>query len=65
MRLPAKLRISIKDNETGRSHKIEFITKPFASKRYNIRFDDKLYKQDLTLTEFSKKFNNLIKTVLS
>ena len=39
MRLKADIRISIKNNVTGKTHKIELIKLPNNSRRFWVRFD--------------------------
>ncbi len=53
MRLKADIRISIKNNVTGKSHKIELIKFPNNSRRFWLRFDGVNPKKtpDVSLTQ--------------
>ena len=55
------MRISIKNNNTGNSHKIELIKMPFG-KRYFVRFDGVNSKKvdDISISELSVKLRELI-----
>ena len=65
MRLKADIRISIKNNVTGKSHKIELIKFPNNSRRLWLRFDGVNSKKipEVTLTQFwdsLRKFSKMI-----
>jgi hypothetical protein len=65
-RIPARLRISVKDNVSGENHKIEFVVPPYPCKRFWIRFNGKYSKKadEMHLTEFNRRLNILIRSML-
>jgi hypothetical protein len=63
MRLKADIRISIKNNVTGKSHKIELIKFPNDSRRFWLRFDKVNSKKtpEVTLTQVCNRLRKLLK----
>ena len=65
MRLKAEIRISIKNNLTGESHKIELIKFPNNSRRFWVRFDGVNSKKspEVTLTQLWNRLRVLLKII--
>ena len=66
MRLKAEIRISIKNNVTGKSHKIELIKFPANSRRFWLRFDGVNSKRtpDVSLTQLCNRLRKLLKIMV-
>jgi hypothetical protein len=66
MRLKANIRISIKNNLTGESHKIELIKFPNNSRRFWLRFDgvNSQKTPDVSLTQLCNRLRKLLKIML-
>ena len=66
MRLKADIRISIKNNVTGKSHKIELIKFPTNSRRFWLRFDGVNSKRtpDVSLTQLCNRLRKLLKIMV-
>ena len=66
MRLKANIRISIKNNLTGESHKIELIKFPNNSRRFWLRFDgvNSQKTPDVSLTQLCNRLRKLLKIMV-
>jgi len=65
LRLKADIRISIKNNVTGKSHKIELIKFPNNSRRFWLRFDGVNSKKtpEVTVTQLCNRLRKLLKMI--
>ena len=65
MRLKADIRISIKNNTSGKSHKIELIKLPNNQKRFWLRFDGVNSKKspEMTITELCNRLKVLLQII--
>ena len=65
MRLKADIRISIKNNISGKSHKIELAKFPNNQKRFWVRFDgvNSQKTPDITLTELCNRMKVLLQII--
>ena len=66
MRLKADIRISIKNNLTGESHKLELIEFPNNSQRFWLRFDGINSKKipEVTVTQLCNRLRKLLKIMI-
>ena len=66
MRLKSHIRISIKNNVTGKSHKIELIKFPNNSRRFWLRFDgvNSTKTPEATLTQLCNRLRKLLKIMI-
>ncbi len=66
MRLKADIRISIKNNVTGKSHKIELLKFPNNSRRFWFRLDGVKSKKspEVTLTQWCNRLRKLLKMIV-
>jgi hypothetical protein len=66
MRLKSHIRISIKNNVTGKSHKIELIKFPNNSRRFWLRFDGVNSKKtpEVTVTQLCNRLRKLLKLMI-
>ncbi len=64
-RLPADIRISIKNNKTGEIFKIELIRLPNNSKRFWVRFNGKKSQKlpEGNLSEITARIRRLLKNM--
>lgn len=65
-RLAANIRISIKNNDTGKSHKIELISQGVPNRRVWVRFDGKNSKKlhDSTISDVSNGLRKLLSKMI-
>ena len=65
MRLKADIRISIKNNTSGKAHKIELIKLPNNQKRFWLRFDGVNSKKspEITITELCNRMKVLLQII--
>jgi hypothetical protein len=66
MRLKSHIKISIKNNMTGKSHKIELIKFPNNSRRFWLRFDGVNSKktQEVTVAQLCNRLRKLLKMMV-
>ena len=66
MRLKSHIRITIKNNLTGKSHKIELIKFPHNSRRFWLRFDgvNSTKTPEVTLTQLCNRLRKLLKIMI-
>ena len=58
----ATIRISVKNNETGATHKIELIRLPFSSRKFMLRFGGKAYDkiQEASFSQVCERIRKLL-----
>ena len=61
-RLKADLRISLKNNSTGETHKIELIRQPASTRKFWVRFDGRRSRKlpEASLTQVCRRLRALL-----